>query len=246
MLDLVRYPSPVGNLAAYVSPQTSDGSRRPAIVWLVGGFANSIGPSAWEPAPRHDDQSARAFREAGVVLMLPSLRGGNDNPGERETLYGEVDDVLAARDWLVRQPNVDPDRIYLGGHSTGGTLALLVAETTDKFRAVIAFGPVANAASYSGHRPLLANAHEARVRSPIHFMETIRTPTFIVEGSDSPNAGDVQQLASAAAGAPVKSYTIQGGSHFSILAPITELLATKILADDIDLTDAGLNAAFAR
>ena len=37
--------------------------------------------------------------------------------------------------FLAAQPYVDPARIYLGGHSTGGTLALLVAECSETFRA---------------------------------------------------------------------------------------------------------------
>ena len=245
VLDVVRYPSPVGQLAAYVTPRPKDGKRRPAIVWIAGGFDNGIDATAWEPAPRTNDQSARAFREAGVVLMLPSLRGGNDNPGKRETLYREVDDVIAARDWLAEQDGVDPQRIHLGGHSTGGTLALLVAETTDKFRAVFAFGPVADARSYAAHAPVLGDAREARLRSPVHFMATIRTPTFVIEGSASPNAGDLSQLARAASGAPVKTFTVDGGNHFSVLAPTTALLAKKILTDKIELTETELAAAMA-
>ena len=65
--------------------------------------------------------------------MFPSLRGGNDNPGRREGFFGEVDDILAATDYLARQPHVDPKRIYLGGHSTGGTMVMLVAESTDRY-----------------------------------------------------------------------------------------------------------------
>jgi dipeptidyl aminopeptidase/acylaminoacyl peptidase len=59
------------------------------------------------------------------------LRGGNDNPGRREGFLGEVDDVLAAADHLSKLPHIDPTQIYLGGHSTGGTLALLVAECSN-------------------------------------------------------------------------------------------------------------------
>lgn len=55
-------------------------------------------------------------------MMFPSLRGGNDNPGVKEGFLAEVDDVLAAADFLGKQNYVDPGRIYLGGHSTGGTL----------------------------------------------------------------------------------------------------------------------------
>lgn len=245
VLDLVHYPAPVGPLAAYVSPRPKDGKRRPAIVWLTGGFDNGIDATAWEPSPRENDQSARAFREAGVVLMLPSLRGGNDNPGNRETLYGEVDDAIAARDWLAQQDGVDPTRIYLGGHSTGGTLALLVAEATDEFRAVFAFGPVADARRYGVDPRVLTDTQEAHLRSPVHFMATIRTPTFIIEGSASPNVRDVPDLAQAAGAAPVKTFIVEGATHFSVLAPITALLARKILADSIALTDAELAAAVA-
>jgi dipeptidyl aminopeptidase/acylaminoacyl peptidase len=39
-------------------------------------------------------------------------------------------------------------RIYLGGHSTGGTLALLVAESSDRFRSVFAFGPTDDIRGY--------------------------------------------------------------------------------------------------
>jgi hypothetical protein len=42
-------------------------------------------------------------------MMFPSLRGGNDNPGAREGFYGEVDDVVAASEFLARQPYVDLD-----------------------------------------------------------------------------------------------------------------------------------------
>ena len=41
-------------------------------------------------------------------MMFPSLRGGNDNPGAKEGFLGEVDDVIAAADFLAKQPYVDP------------------------------------------------------------------------------------------------------------------------------------------
>src|SRR5688500_18987010 len=66
LFDLVRYAAPAGKLAAYVSRVPAGAAKRPAIVWLFGGFSNGIGETAWEPAPPSNDQSARAFREAGV------------------------------------------------------------------------------------------------------------------------------------------------------------------------------------
>src|SRR5437868_5746329 len=77
----VRYDSPAGKLAAYVSRPPLEGKKRPAIVWLFGGFSNGIGATAWSKQSPDNDQSASAFRKAGLVMMYPSLRGGNDNPG---------------------------------------------------------------------------------------------------------------------------------------------------------------------
>jgi dienelactone hydrolase len=231
VLDLVRYPSQVGPLAAYVSPAPPDGKKHPAIVWLTSGFDNGIDDAFWRPAPSSNDPSARAFREAGIVLLAPSLRGGNDNPGRREILLGEVDDVVAAAEWVAKLPYVDPDRVYLGGHGPGGTLALLVAASTPRFRAVFAFGPVADARSYAGTILGLADENEARVRSPIHYMKTIRTPTFLIEGGKSLTVDELAPLQDAAGGAPVKAFSVDVANHFDILAPATAILAKKILAD---------------
>ena len=75
----VKYPSPAGELAAYLSPSPRDGKKHPAIIWIFGGFDNSIGETAWEKGPPENDQSGRAFADAGIIMMYPSLRGGNQN-----------------------------------------------------------------------------------------------------------------------------------------------------------------------
>ena len=248
VFSLVRYGAPAGELWAYLTPRPADGARRPAIVWIAGGFDNDIGDSAWTPAPASNDQSARAFREAGIVLMLPSLRGGNGNPGRRETLFGEVDDVVAAIDHVAKLDYVDPSRVYLGGHSTGGTLALLVAESTERVRAVFALGPVANILTYGDSIPFdRSNDEEGRLRSPMNFTASIRVPTFAIEGAKG-NASSLPFLVRGAGSAPIKTFVVPGVDHFSVLSPISRLLATKILGDTgatsrIALTDAELVAA---
>src|SRR5690242_291499 len=144
----VRYDAPPGKLAAYLTPDPGDGRKHPAIIWITGGDCNSIDEGCWKEGLPSNDQSASAFRKAGIVMMFPSLRGGNDNPGVKEGFLGEVDDVLAAANYLAGQDFVDPKRIYLGGHSTGGTMALLTAESSDRFRAVFSFGPVDDVSGY--------------------------------------------------------------------------------------------------
>ena len=232
-LRLVSYRSPVGELAAYLSPIAEGPEKKPAIIWVVGGFSNSISEVAWDEAPPENDQSARVFRERGVVTMYPSLRGGNENPGHRETFFGEVDDVLAAADFLAQQPGIDPQRIYLGGHSTGGTLALLVAESSTRFRAIFAFGPVARAADYGKEFMTfdVTGHNEKRLREPIRWLRAIRTPTYVLEGEKG-NIESFHELAKAAPkGSPLSFHPVPGHDHFSPLRPISEQIATQILTD---------------
>jgi dipeptidyl aminopeptidase/acylaminoacyl peptidase len=235
IFSTVRYNAPAGKLAAYLTPDPKDGKKHPAIIWITGGDCNSIGEN-WEPAPRTNDQTAAQYRNAGIVMMFPSLRGGIGNPGVKEGFLGEADDVLAAAAHLRALPYVDPERIYLGGHSTGGTLALLVAASADlgQFRAVFSFGPVANILSYGGEMLPFdeSNKREGEMRSPAPWLKTVKMPVFIIEGSESPNIGAFPYLAKGGAGnARVKYLTVKGADHFNLLAPANELIAGKIVRD---------------
>ena len=185
LFTLVKYSTSLGPMSAMLGKPRKAGVKHPAIIWITGGFpAGGIGKDAWEPCASSNDQSAKVYRQANLIMMYPALRGSFGNPGFQETLYGEVDDVLAALKYLKTVAYVDPERIYLGGHSTGGTLALLVAEATDGFRAVFSFGPAENPALYGAanltYNPFRAN--ENRLRSPIHFLGGIKSPTYVIEG----------------------------------------------------------------
>ncbi len=232
LFRLVRYDAPPGKLAAYLSPDPGDGRKHPAMIWIHGGDSAVLAEFCWMEGPPDNDQSASPYRKAGIVLMFPGLRGGNDNPGTREGFLGEVDDVLAAAEFLRKQPYVDPARIYLGGHSTGGTLALLVDECSDTFRAVFSFGPVADVATYGPrYNPfVLSDPKEVRLRSPVHWLHTIRVPTFVLEGTDG-NLGSLRALARAAKNPQVHCFEVKGTDHFGLLAPTNRLVAEKILRD---------------
>lgn len=230
----VRFDAPLGKMAAYISPDPQDGKRRPAIIWITGGDCNTIG-NVWKEEPASNAQTASAFRKAGVIMMFPTLRGGNDNPGFREGFFGEVDDVVAAAEYLARQAFVDPNRIYLGGHSTGGTLVLLVAASSDRFRAVFSFGPVADVAGYDSE--LLpfdtSDERELALRSPGHWLHSIRVPVFVFEGTqDNSNSYDLQAMAQASTNAKVRFHTVKGADHFSVLGPTNKLIADEILRDE--------------
>lgn len=234
MFDLVRYPGPMGDMSAYVTPTFGDGKRHPAIIWLTGGFSNGIGSSSWAPYPADNDQSAQQYRKEGMVMMFPSLRGGNTNPGVNESYFGEVDDVVAATKWLKQLDYVDPDRVYLGGHSTGGTLALLVAEACDEYRGVVSFGPVDDVLGYG---PPNVNFDatvpmEAKLRAPIHWLHCITTPTYVIEGTEGrSNADSLIQMAKSTNNPKITFKLAEGHDHFTLLSTYNRMIAKQLVDD---------------
>jgi len=232
--ELVHYRAPLGDFPAYVTAPPPGGGRHPAILWLAGGFSNSIGDTPWAPATPDNDQSVRAFARAGIITMYPSLRGGNGNSGYNECFYGEVDDVLAAGRYLASRPDVDPAHVYLGGHSTGATLALLAAESSSGFRAVFAFGAVPTVTSYGAENlPFSpASRKEVYLRSPALYQGSIETPTYLFEGAEAPGNVDVlRRMCLLCTNPKLHFYEVPGANHFSELAPVTPLVAAQIARD---------------
>lgn len=226
-------PAATGSsLPAFLSPDPRDGRKHPAIIWLTGGETNSL-DDFWTPGPESNDQSASAFRNAGVVMMFPTLRGGNTSPSGKEFFFGEIDDVLAAAEHLARQSYVDPEQIYLGGHSTGGTLALLTSEASGRFKAVFAFGPVARVDRYPvslvpadlGDQ----NSPERRMRSPIYWLHGITSPTYLIEGKRLPgNRVDVEELCAKSRNPQIHCILADGYDHFSVLSRVSRVIAARL------------------
>jgi len=184
-------------------------------------------------------------------MMFPTLRGGNDNPGVQEGLFGEVDDVLAAADYLSKQPYVDSQRVYLGGLSTGGTLVLLVAESSDRFRAVFSFGP-ADVVTDHGPEYLpfdTSDAREVELRSPIYWLRTIRSAVFVFEGIEGGNVEALLSMKRASTNPNLHFYPVKGAGHVTVLGPVAQIVASKIASDngpatDITFAEDELNRAF--
>jgi len=81
---------------------------------------------------------------------------------------------------------------------------------------------------------------------------SIRTPTFYFEGERSGYVGSARQMErlAQALGVPFQTHIVAGGDHFSILQPLTAMVARKIKADTgprcaITITPAEVSRAFA-
>lgn len=253
--SVIRYRSPAGDLVALLTPDPKDGKKHPAVLWAHGGFGG-IGEYYWSAQPSTNDQTPKAFLDAGFVVMLPAWRGENDNPGRYEMFLGEVDDALAVIEHLRGLSYVDPNRIYMVGHSTGGTMALLTALSTDKLRAAFSFGGSCDCRALVGSWDNVfpfdpANERELNLRSAIDFIPTLKTPTWYFEGERSGHVDSARAMKARAnaAGAPLTTQFIAGGDHFDILRPTTKLLAEKLLRDtgpklDVQIRPEEVQAAF--
>lgn len=228
LFNTVLYQSVSLTLPAFVTPNPNDSKKHPAIIWITGGESNTLG-EFWQQGSADNDQSASPYRQAGMIMMYPSLRGGNHNMGKIEYNYGEVDDVMAAAEYLATLPYVDRHQIYLGGHSTGGTLALLTSEIASQtnptlFKAVISFG----ATPYTLAE--LPKGKEERLRAPSQWLNDIRIPTWIIEGAEQPsNVDSLQPMCTNNTNPKVHCVFIKGRNHFNILTPINQQISAQIV-----------------
>ncbi|MCE9531755.1 MAG: prolyl oligopeptidase family serine peptidase, partial [Planctomycetes bacterium] len=231
--EVRKYPTPLGPMSAYVSKDRKDGIRRAAVVWAHSGYGG-IEPATWK--------QAQVLQDAGV-LMCPSYRGENQNPGRFEMLYGEVDDLLAAVDYVSKRDDVDPNHVYVVGHGAGGTLALLAATTgTTKIRAVFAISGMPDFDAYLRSTNGLADRNptppfnptrpgESRLRTAQTFVAGIQQPTFFFEAfvrEQSRLQGEEMQRQAMQRSIIFRSFSVPRANADSLVDPILGLIANKI------------------
>jgi dienelactone hydrolase len=167
----VTYSSGDLKLTGWVSRNTVAGNRMPAVVFLHGGFSHSL----------EDWEGAAPFVEAGFLLFMPRLRAENGGPGVHESFLGEVDDALAAGTFIAANPNVDPSRVFVAGHSVGAVLTTLTSLLPSPFRAAAAFDGYLDMKTWAraqppGGVPYEVSVREVHVRNPMDFISSLRGP----------------------------------------------------------------------
>jgi dipeptidyl aminopeptidase/acylaminoacyl peptidase len=174
----VPYTSGGLRLTAWVSPAPPDGQKHPAVLFLHGGFA--LGADDWD--------QTRPYRDAGYVVLEPALRGENGQSGSYSMFFDETDDALAAAGALAELPYVDAGHLYVAGHSVGGTLSLLAALTSNRFKAAASFSGSPDQVAWArGQSELVpfdtGDIREFRIRSPIAYASSFKCPVRLYYGS---------------------------------------------------------------
>jgi dipeptidyl aminopeptidase/acylaminoacyl peptidase len=180
-------------IPAYLFSPFDTTARRPVLFFVHGGIHADFGLG-------HLPQ-VRELVQRGYVVIAPEYRGstGYGRAFYDAIDYGglEVDDVIAARDYLAREvPWADLDRSAVIGYSHGGYIALLaVMRRPELFRAAVAHVPVADlparmrthseayqalfAAQPAYGGTLTENPRPYIERSPSSHARVLRTPVLV-------------------------------------------------------------------
>lgn len=165
--------------------------QAPAVVVLHGwgGNAESMLPLA------------PPLQEAGFAILLIDARcHGRSDEDSFASMPRFAEDLERALDWLGHQPEVDPRRIALIGHSVGAAAALLAASRRDDIAAVASLAAFAHpepmmrrwlAAKGIPHRPfgwLILRYVESVIGhrfddiAPVATIRKLRCPVLLVHG----------------------------------------------------------------
>ncbi|QDV45178.1 2,6-dihydropseudooxynicotine hydrolase [Stieleria neptunia] len=214
-----EFPSDARLLYGYYNEPSGNGPH-PTIVFAHGGFL--LGSE--------DIEVANQLVEHGYAVFAPTWRGENGNAGAHEMCYGEVDDMIAAIDFVERLPSVDEDQIFLLGHSIGGLLAVLTAEVSPKPRGAMACGAVMSLEVFARHDPTIQEKYpydtsdnrENVVRSPLSFVKDLKCPLLLAYGSQESALIQLSERMRSSAereNKRVESIEIPNADHFTAFEP---------------------------
>jgi dipeptidyl aminopeptidase/acylaminoacyl peptidase len=199
---LVHYPSRDGKWAisafVYVPFNLPRQPISPAIVYVHGGPASQTVNSF--------NRLIQYMANQGYIVIAPNYRGstGYGKDFQHANLFdmggGDLQDVLAAADWIKKTGYVDPKKLILMGGSYGGYLTMMgVTKAPDVWAAGVPIVPFVNWFTEIEHEdPVLQQSDIATMgdpktnkalfedRSPIFFVDKIKAPLFILAGGNDP------------------------------------------------------------
>jgi dipeptidyl aminopeptidase/acylaminoacyl peptidase len=136
----------------------------------------------------------------GYFVFMPNPRGSYGGGAAftkanvKDFGGGDLRDVLAGVDAVVRQAPVDEKRIGVTGWSYGGFMTMWTVTQTNRFRAAVAGAGIADWQSYYGENSIDqwmipyfgASVYDDPAvyakSSPITFIKQVKTPTLVVVG----------------------------------------------------------------
>ncbi len=175
------------------------GTKYPAVLWIHGG------PEGQDTF--RFDSWPQYLAQSGYVVLQPNYRGSTGygekfrNLNVEDSGGGEMDDVAAGAEYLVKQGMADPKRLAIGGGSHGGTMVgYAVTKYPDLFAAAIELYGVLDRATFNertnrntairwmmkmGGTPE-EKADVYRRANSLADVAKIKTPLLIMHGENDP------------------------------------------------------------
>jgi len=199
---LVHYPSRDGKWTisawVYVTRNMQRNAQNAAIVYVHGG-----------PKSQSMDSFNRFIQHIlnqGYMVIAPNYRGGTGygKAFEDANLFdmggGDLQDVLAAADFVKQTGYPDPKKIIAMGGSYGGYMTMMaVTKAPDVWAAGVPIVPFVNwFTEIQNEDPVLQQSDRAtmgdpeknpdffRDRSPIFFVDQIKAPLLLLAGGNDP------------------------------------------------------------
>jgi dipeptidyl aminopeptidase/acylaminoacyl peptidase len=222
--ELIEYQAPDGvNLSGWLYRPSGASGPMPLVFNYHGGPEGQSRPTL--------DPTTQALVASGIAVFAPNVRGSTgygkafmalDDGAKR---VGSIADIKASTDALVGMGIADPAKLGIMGGSYGGYMVMAgITEFPSMFAAgVNLFGVVNFESFFRETEPFIAaistteygdpvtEADLLKSLSPIHKLDQITTPLFVLHGANDTNVPvvEAEQIVASleARGVPVK-YTL--------------------------------------
>ena len=199
---LVHYPSKDGKWTisafVYMPYNLPRSGQHPAIVFVHGGPTSQT-VNSFSRIVQH-------LANEGYIVIAPNYRGstGYGKEFQQANLFdmggGDLQDVLAAADWIKQTGYVDPKKLIVMGGSYGGYMSMMaVTKAPEVWAAGVPIVPFVNYfTEVENEDPVLREFDIATMgdpeknkdlyhdRSPIFFVDQIKAPLILLAGGNDP------------------------------------------------------------
>jgi len=228
--SLIRYPTFDGReIPAFLYLPHGEQHARPAVINVHGGPEGQARP-VFDPVTQY-------LVACGYAVLVPNVRGSTGYGYKYQSLddvylrMDSVKDLQYAALWLCESGIADVQRIAVMGASYGGFMVLAALTAyPDLWAAGVDIVGIANFVTFLENtgpwrRTLRESEYGSLERdreflqqiSPIHYVERISAPLFVVHGANDPRVpvGEAEQIVSAlrVRGVPVRYLRFEDEGH---------------------------------
>ena len=167
------------------------GKKYPMVLWIHGG--------PWSMYDVGFNWSFQNFAASGYAALYTNPRGSTGygqqfvNGIQHSYPGGDFDDLMAGVDAAIAKGFIDEQNLFVCGGSGGGVLTAWIVGHTNRFAGAVSMRPVINWHSFVGttdgpnwYRQFKKypweDPMEYAVRSPLHYVGNVTTPTMVMTG----------------------------------------------------------------